>query len=196
MRTVEEAVAIMPDAEFFTVLDAKTGFWQIPPDKQSLLYTTFSTPVRHYRFKRMPYKIKSGSKVFQQVMEPCNIAVDDIVIWGKTMKELQENLHQILDRAREVGTKLNAKNFKLGVEEVTYVGHKLTAEGLKPDPEKIRAVNEMPPPKDKTKLQRFLGIVNNLSKFISNFSAKTESLRQLILEDIDWCWLEIHKKSI
>ena len=69
MRTVEEAVANMPDAKFFAVLDAKTGFLQIPLDEQSSLYTTFNTPFGRYRFRRMPYGNKSGLEVLQRPME-------------------------------------------------------------------------------------------------------------------------------
>ena len=94
----------------------------------------------------MPYGIKSGSEVFQRAMEelfihsPCEIVVHDILIWGKTTDELKSNTYKVLNRAREVGLKLNAKKGKFGITEVTYVGHKLTSDGLKPDPAKIRTV--------------------------------------------------------
>ena len=68
-RTIEEVVAKMPEAKYFAVIDAKTGFWQIPLDENSSMYTAFNTPFRRYRFKRMPYGIKSGSEVFQRAME-------------------------------------------------------------------------------------------------------------------------------
>ncbi len=115
MRTVEEVVAKMPNAKFFAVIDAKTGFWQIPLEEQSSFYTTFNTPFGRYRFLRLPYGVKSGSEVFQRAMEelfvhsPCEIVVDDILIWGKSMEELKSNTHKVLGRAREVGLKLNAK---------------------------------------------------------------------------------------
>ena len=181
MRTIEEVEAKMPEAKYFAVIDAKTGFWQIPLDENFSMYTAFNTPFGRYRFKHMPYGIKSGSEVFQRAMEelfihsPCEIVVDDILIWGKTMDELKSNTYKVLDRAREVGLKLNANKCKFGVTEVTYVGHKLTSNRLKPDPAKIRAVKDMPKPKEKADVQRFLGVVNYLSKFILDFSTKTAS---------------------
>ena len=150
------------------------------------MHTAFNTPFGRYCFKRMPYGIKSGSEVFQRTMEelfihsPCEIVVDDILIWGKTTDELKSNTYKVLDRAREVGLKLNAKKGKFGVTEVTYVGHKLLSDGLKPDPAKVRAVKDMPKPKQKADVQRFLGVVNYLSKFIPDFSTKTEELLAVV----------------
>ena len=59
----------MPDAKYFAVVDAETGFWQIPLDEKSLMYTAFNTKLGRYRFKRMPYGIKSGREVLQRAME-------------------------------------------------------------------------------------------------------------------------------
>ena len=73
--------------------------------------------------------------------------MDDILIWGKTMGELRLNTYKVLDTAREAGLKLNAKKCKFGVTEVIYVGHKPTSDRLKPDPAKIRVVQEMSKPK-------------------------------------------------
>ena len=73
MCTIEEVVAKMPEAKYFAVIDAKTGFWQIPLDENSLMYTAFNTPFGRYRFKRMPYGIKSGSEVFQRAMNYSSI---------------------------------------------------------------------------------------------------------------------------
>ena len=119
MRTIEKVVANVPEAKYFAVVDSKTGFWQVPLDKESSM------------FKRMPYGIKSGSEVFQRAMEElfivslCEIVVDDILIWGKSMEELKSNTYKVLDRARKVVMKLNPKKCKFGVTEVTYVGQRV-----------------------------------------------------------------------
>ena len=88
------------------------------------------------------------------------IIVDDFLIHGKDQLEVDERLKRVLDKSREVGLKLNTKKVKLRVPEVSYVGHLFSSEGLKPDPEKIRAINEIPPPEDKEGVVRILGTVN------------------------------------
>lgn len=74
-------------------------------------------------------------------------------------------MRQFLSRCREKNIKLNAEKFKLRQHEVPYIGHMLTAEGLKIDPEKIRAARDMPRPSDVKGVQRLMGMVNYLSKF-------------------------------
>ena len=108
MRTVEEVIARMPNAQYFTMLDASHGFWQIPLEHECALNTAFNTPYGRYYFKRLPFGIKSAPEVFQKAMDqmfsgcPCEIIVDDILDWGETEEEHDRNLLKVLDRAREV----------------------------------------------------------------------------------------------
>ena len=106
MRTVEEVASQTANATLFSVLDAKSSFWQISLDSKSSLLTAFSIPFGRYRFLRMPFGINSASKVFQRTMEqifagyPCAIIVDDIIVGGRTEVEHDANLKRVLDRAR------------------------------------------------------------------------------------------------
>ena len=88
----EEIFARMKGAVVFTVLDAASGFWQIPLNEDSSLLTTFITPFGRFRFPRLPFGITSGPEVFQRVMQQMFIGVegvdcfmDDIVVWGETV---------------------------------------------------------------------------------------------------------------
>ncbi|KAL1280051.1 hypothetical protein QQF64_014651 [Cirrhinus molitorella] len=145
MRTVEEVASQMSNARVFSVLDAKSSFWQIKLDHESSLCTTFATPFGRYRFLRMPFGINSASEVFQRAMEqiftgfPCAIIVDDIIVGGKGEKEHDEKLKESSQQST-------------------------TEYRLKPDPAKIQAITEMSPPEDKAALQRFLGMANYLGK--------------------------------
>ena len=200
-KTVEEVASRMTGATVFSVLDARSSFWQIPLDHESSLLTTFGTPYGRYRFLRMPYGICSASDVYQKAMEhlfadlPCSIIVDDIIIGGRDKDEHDRNLRKVLDRAREVNLKLNPRKCKFQVDEVPYVGHVFTQHGLQPDANKVKAINEMPPPDSPTALQRFLGMVTYLSKFIENLSEVAAPLRDLIRKDVQWQWLEHHQAA-
>lgn len=113
MRTFEEVAAQMSNTTIFSVLDAKNLFWQISLDHKSSLLTTFSTPFGRYRFLKMPFGINSASEVFQRSMEqifagyPCAVIVDYILIGGHTVKEHDDNLKRVLERARQVNLRLN-----------------------------------------------------------------------------------------
>ena len=76
------------------------------------------------------------------------------------------------------------------MQEVSYVGHILTKDGVKPDVSQIQAITAMPPPEDKKGVQRLLGMTNYLSKFIPNYSGKTTPLRELLHKDVEFCWLQ------
>ena len=201
MRSVEEVAAQMSGATVFSVLDAKNSFWQIRLDKKSSLLTTFSTPFGRYRFLKMPFGINSASEVFQRSMEqlfagyPCSVIVDDIIIGGRGVAEHDANLRKVLDRVREVNLKLNPDKCKFRLDQVAYVGHIFTSEGLKADPSKTTAINDMPIPTDVTSLQRFLGMVNYLSKYIPNLSDIAAPLRKLTHKETTQCWFQQHQKA-
>ncbi|KAA0714109.1 Retrovirus-related Pol polyprotein from transposon opus [Triplophysa tibetana] len=202
LLTVEEVVSNMPNAKVFSVLDANQGFWQIKLDEDSSKLCTFNTPIGRYRFLRLPFGISSASEVFQravvQMIEDLdgviNI-VDDLLVWGETVREHDARLKKLLQRAREYNLKLNKKKCQIRTSQIKYIGHVLTAEGLKPDEEKVRAVVQLPPPEDKQALQRFLGMLQYLAKFIPNLSEVSAPVRQLLEKDAEWFWGNEQEKS-
>ena len=112
---------------------------------------------------------------------PVEIIVDDFLIHGEDQRDIDQKLRAVLNRSREVGLKFNLNKVKLRVPEVSYVGHILSSEGLKPDPEKVRAIDEMPPPTDKEGVLRILGTINYLDKFIEHNADLQGPMSQLTL---------------
>jgi hypothetical protein len=116
MPTIEEIVSRLPQATVFSTLDATCGYWQIPVDEKSSKLLTFNTPYGRFRFRRLPFGISSASEVFQRTMnqlfgdiEGCEIIVDDILICGRDEVEHDERLLKVLERARNIGMRLNLK---------------------------------------------------------------------------------------
>lgn len=81
------------------------------------------------------------------------------------------------------------------MQEVLFLGDKLTAKGVKPDEDKIRAILNMPRPTDKTGMLRILGMVNFKGKFIPNLTAKTSAIRELLHNDSEFRWETRHEKE-
>ena len=105
LPTIEEVTARMPNAKVFSVLDAKSGFWQIPLDEASSLLCTFNTPHGRYKFKRLPFGIKSAPEVFQKHMkqlleglEGVEVIMDDMLVWGENNEQHNERLIKLLER--------------------------------------------------------------------------------------------------
>jgi len=99
--------------------------------------------------------------------------MDDILVWGEDKDSHNCRLRKLLEKLRSINLKLNKNKCKIGLSEISYIGHVLSKDGLKPDSEKVRAILEMPEPQDKLVLQRFLGMLQYLAKFIPNLSEVT-----------------------
>ena len=195
MRTIEEVVSTMPNAKVFSVLDAKSGFLQIELDEASSFLTTFNTPIGRYRWLRLPFGIKCAPEIFQRIMDQMLEGItgatgimDDILIAAPTMTEHDQILKKVVERATSYNLRLNFNKCHIRQTAVPYVGHLITADGLKPDPAKTEAVRCMPPPTDKEGVRRFLGFVTYLSKFIPNLSEIDAPLRQLTKSDVEFAW--------
>ena len=197
-----EVTREMTGAQYFSKLDASSGFWQIPLTKECTRLTTFNTPFGRYCFRRLPFGIASASEVFhrtvQQIFEglPGVRSIhDDIIVWGKDRREHDERLRIVLDKARKANLKLGRGKCQFAVPSLTYMGEQLSPEGVQPDPEKVAAVVDMPTPTCKADLQRALGMVNYMGKFIPNLSSKTTSLRSLLEARTDWQWSHEHNSE-
>ena len=94
----------------------------------------------------------------------------------------------MLQRARDVNLKFKKDKLQLRLSSVPYIGHLITSEGLKPDPQKPQAIQFMQKPKHPAAVQRYLGFVNHLSKLLSKLSTLCESLRELTKKEVDWVW--------
>ena len=187
-----EILSEMADARYFTKMDASQGFYQIQLDEESTQLCTVATPFGGYSFKRLPYGINCAPEIFhakiQQLFESetgVKVFMDDTVVWGRTREEHDARLKKALATIRRSGLKLNEKKCVFGVTELTYLGEKLTHQGIKPDPDKVAGSCNMPVPTTKEEVQRALGMVNYMAKFVPNLTVKTTALRQLLLEKND-----------
>lgn len=88
------------------------------------------------------------------------VFIDEVAVWGRTEKEHDERLSKIMNQAQKLRLKLNESKRQFGVREITYLGERLSEEGVQPDWEKTRAIEELPELKEKKDMQRALGLVN------------------------------------
>ena len=206
LPTIEEILPHLGNARIFSVLDAKSGFWQVSLDEQSSYLTTFNTPYGRYRWKRMPFGISSAPEEYQRRMNEALqnlngvvVIADDILVYGEGSNDKEAlinhdtNLCKLLQRCREENIKRNKDKLKLHLSEVTYIGHLLTNHGLQPDPKKVDAISNLKPPADVKALKRFLGMVNYLAKFLPNLSDMTQPLRNLEKKNVEWEWNSCHE---
>ena len=195
LPTREEMIAQLRGAKYFSKLDAAQGFWQLELDDASSHLCTFITPFGRYRYKRLPFGISSAPEVYHKTvsqifdgMEGVSTFADDIIVWGSTRDEHEQKLRAVLDRLQEKNLKLNKEKCELFATELTFIGDRVGADGVKVDPEKVKVVQDMKPPQNKKELQQFLGMINYLVKWIPDCATKTAPLRELLLDRNAWIW--------
>ncbi|XP_064622558.1 uncharacterized protein LOC135484804 [Lineus longissimus] len=195
MPSVDYTLAQLKGAKVFSKLDANSGFWQIPLDPESRKLTTFMTPWGRYCFNRLPYGISSGPELFQKRMQEILegldgvlVEIDDILVYGMDQQEHDRRLHAVLNRLMESGVTLNGPKCEISKEKLLYLAHILDSEGIRPDPRKIKAVQDFPEPNNVPELRRFLGMITYLGRFIPNLASKTEPLRCLMSKKNSWVW--------
>ncbi|KAL5264194.1 hypothetical protein ACHWQZ_G005321 [Mnemiopsis leidyi] len=199
----EEIMTRLSGSTIFSKLDAKDGYWHVPLTERSSYLTTFNTLIGRFRYLRLPFGLKSANEVFQKRMtqiyeklDGVEVVFDDILVHGSTQEEHDRRLMSALECSRKAGVKLNKSKCKFGLREVTYLGRVISAKGVKPDPDKIRDVLDMPKPTDRTGVQRILGMINFLAKFIPNMSTITQPLRILLVKETEFVWTSQQDKAL
>ena len=134
------------------------------------------------------------AEMFENI-EGVEVVVDDILVWGETEEQHDARLIQVLEQARARHLTLNKAKCHIKKQEVSYIGHILSKEGLKPDPKKTQAIKMMNKPNNKEELQRFLGMITYLAKFIPNLSQTAAPLRILLEKETEWHWDDQQQKS-
>ena len=169
------------------------AYWQMKVDKESTKLLTFNTPFGRYKFLRMPYGVHSASelcqseigRIIENIPNTLN-SQDDLIIWGSTKEELKTRTIEVQDSCRQNGLRLKKSKCQFNKKEILFLGRKISEHGIEADPQKIEAIKNMPNPTTVKELQRFLGIVNYLSKFIPNVVEVTAPLRQLLEKGVIW----------
>ena len=202
--TVEEITHKLADATVLSKLDAKDGYWSIQLDTDSSLLTAFSSPSsnQRYKFNRLPFGLCVAQDLFQEAMDKITSELngvisiaDDICVYGKDEEEHDRNLHNLMVRARACGLVFNANKCFIKVPEISFFGAVYSKDGIKPDPERTKEIQELPAPNCKQKVLSFLGMVQYLSAHIPHLSELTAPLRNLTKKDAEFIWTGTHQDA-
>ena len=190
---------------WFCTLDLASGYWQIKMNEADKEKTAFASHVGLYEFNFMPFGLTNAPATFQRLMEQvldgliekaCLLYLDDIIVFGDTFEEVYENLMKVMERLKKYNLKLKAKKCSLFKRSVKFLGHIVSEEGIACNPDKIRAVTEIGPPKDKTGVRSILGLGNYYRRFIKDYCLITFPLQQLTHSEAEFVWREEHDESL
>lgn len=164
-------------AKWFSSLDMRDAFWQIPIAPEHRPYTTFSTPTRRVRYKVMPMGLVNSSHCFSRLMSivlrglPWVLCyIDDVAIYANTFEELIERTEIVFDRLYKAGLKLNGAKTHVGMREAEVLGYVIDEHGMRMHPSKIGEMRKWPKPETKTQLRQFIGFCSFNRRFIRNFA--------------------------
>jgi hypothetical protein len=162
---VEQVFASISGSKFFAKIDLTHGFWNLRLDDASSNLCVFSTPWGRYRYKRLPFGVSPAPEVFHRVVADVirglpNVIhyIDDILIFATTRAEHDQLVQEILRRLKAVGFSVCRDKCAFGQSSVTFLGHQVSGDRIRPDPLKLEALLCMQPPTNLSELQSFLGL--------------------------------------
>ena len=195
LPSVDQVLAQIGNAKAFSKLDANSGFWQIELDPESSKLTTFITPYGRYCFNRLPFGISSAPEFFQkrmsEILRGCEGVmglIDDVLVHGRTEEEHHKRLIAVLEKLKTEGVTLNKDKCIFYTNVIHFLGQRVDQNGVSPDKEKIRAIQEIPRPTNITEIRRFLGMINQLSKFSPHLAERSKPIRDLLAKKNQWHW--------
>lgn len=181
-------------AQWFTKLDLTSAFYHIVIAENSRDITTFMTEDGMYRYKRLVFGVNCAPEIFQRTMEwvfsgiPGVINfIDDILIYGETLEQLRERSIKVLEVVKINNLTLNEAKCEYEKQTVTFLGHKLTAEGFNIEETKIDAISKFRAPTTTSELKSFLGLASYVSSYVPKFTDMTACLWKATKKD-GFCW--------
>ena len=184
---IEDIINNMHSSSWFSEIDLENAYHQIPLDEESSQLTTISTPFGLYRYKTLPFGIKQCPSVFQTIinkimlgMSGVDIYQDNIYVHGKTRKDHDVRLKEVLARLNSNNLKVNENKCSFGKREINVLGTIVSENSTRPDPKKVEAVHGFVTPTSVSDVRSFLGLIDWYGHYIPNLATVKEPLTRLL----------------
>ena len=197
---IDDLLDALHGAKWFSTLDLKSGYWQVPIAEQDKEKTAFRTSSGQlFEFNQVPFGLCNAPATFSRLMdrvlaglhwETCLFYLDDIIVFSSTWEEHLARLREVFERLRQAKLKLGAAKCTFAAKEVSYLGHRVTEEGLLPDPSLLAAIRDIPPPTTATEVRSFLGLAGYYRRYVKGFAAIAAPLFALTRKEALFHWSE------
>ena len=188
---IDSTLNVLAGSKWFSVLDLKSGYWQVPLAEEDKCKTAFTVgPLGFWECERMPFGLTNAPATFQRLMENCMgdlhlsyclLYLDDIIVYSSTYEEHLARLEAVFEKLKNAGLKLSPSKCHFLCKEIKYLGHMISERGVGVDPEKIACVKDWPVPKTVKQVQGFLGFTSFYRRFIRNFAKIAKPLHEVTL---------------
>lgn len=194
---IDDSLASMAGAAFFTNLDLTSGYWQVPVNKDHRDKTAFSIGTTLYRFTRLPFGLCNAPPLFQRLIELAFAGMswrvlmtylDDLAIFTKTFEEHVTVLEEVFQRLEKAGLKLQPRKCHICRDEMIFLGHHISRHGIKPDPDNVKKIKDWPVPRNKKQVQSFIGLASYYRRFVEGFSNIARPMIRLTENEVPFIW--------
>ena len=188
LPNIEETFAALSGAKWFSVMDLKSGYYQVGMAEEDKPKTAFVCPLGFFEFNRMPQGVTNAPSTFQRLMEKCVgdlhlnevlVFLDDLIVFSDTLEEHEVRLMKVLNRLKDYGLKLSPEKCHFFKTSVKYLGHVVDAQGVHTDPNKVSALRDWPRPSTRKELKCFLGFAGYYRRFVEGYSKIAKPLNSL-----------------
>ncbi|KAK7111487.1 hypothetical protein V1264_011109 [Littorina saxatilis] len=202
--TLDELKTMLAGAKVFSKLDLNQGYNQLELAEESRYITTFSTHLGLYRYRRLFFGVNSASEIFQETIRQVlsglkgvvNIS-DDILCYGTSQQDHDNNLRALMQRLREKDLTLNTDKCEYNKKSLEFLGHIFGEDGITPSQDKLKTILELPTPTNASEVRSLLGMMNFCgAHFIPNYATLTHELRLLTKKTTPWSWNEKHDAAL
>ena len=185
---IDEIIANLGGKTYFSSVDLCQGYHQVKIRKEDQVKTTMVTHMGTYAWNTMSFGLTNAPAHFSRCMDVllaglhwrcASVFIDDVVVYSNSFKEHLGHLDEVFGRLREFEVKVKPSKCQLFKDELTYLGHQITKEGINPITDKVEAINKIPPPKTLKELRSYIQKCNYYRRFIKDFSKICNPLRVL-----------------
>ncbi|XP_042147460.1 uncharacterized protein K02A2.6-like [Ixodes scapularis] len=195
LPTPEELFAKLAGCARFSKLDLDQAYLQLTVDSETADLLTITTHRGLFRVTRLQFGVAVAVAIFQRYMEELlqglegvQVFLDDILVGGKDEAEHNTRLQAVLQRIQDDGVRLKRDKCVFGVDEVVFLGYKVSKAGIQPTDDKVKAIHGAQEPKCKKELQAFLGALNFYNRFLRGAAHTLEPLYRLLDNGHKWRW--------
>ena len=194
---IDSCLDTLSNSAWFSTLDMRSGYFQVKINEQDAPKSTFITRKGAFQFKVMPQGLCNSAATFQRLMhvvmaglnfDSCLVYLDDVIIYGPTLEVHLSRLRNVLERFRSAKLKIRADKCHMLQTEVSFLGYRVSKDGISTEQSKIKAVRDWPTPVNLRELRGFIGLCSYYRKFVQGFAGIAQPLHALTKKHAKWVW--------
>lgn len=201
---IDDLLDKLTGSQYFTTLDLKAGYWQIPIAEQDKQKSAFVTSDGLFEFNVLPFGLSNAPATFQRTInsilgalrwDMCLVYLDDIIVYSQSFDRHIQHLDLVLNALEKANVKLNISKCSVARKQLDYLGFRITQNGIKPTTTNVNKVLEFPTPTSAKAAYSFIQMAQFYRRFIADFSTIAAPLNVFKSKNAKFVWTTECQKS-